>query len=111
MATKKNVKKGTISDVIDDITDRFDITRREARDIVTAVGTVIKSTSKFSGTPVSKAVKNLGKQVKETGKAAATGKKGTASAQIGLSTFNNPSLKNKSSGSFDYPYKKGKKRK
>ncbi len=74
--------------LIQDITNRFRVTAREARDIVTAVGTVVgAATSKditynkgSRGKAVSAAAQNLGKQVKETGVAAATGKKGTTSA-------------------------------
>ena len=83
------VKKSAAKDnLIQDITNRFRVTAREARDIVTAVGTVVgAATSKditynkgSRAKAVSAAAKNLGTQVKETGVAATTGKKGTTSA-------------------------------
>ena len=78
--------------LIQDITNRFRVTAREARDIVTAVGTAAgAATSKDitygSGSrskAVTAAAKNLKKQIKETAVAATTGKKGTTSA---LSTY------------------------
>ena len=83
------VKKSAAKDnLIQDITNRFRVTAREARDIVTAVGTAVgAATSKditynkgSRAKAVSAAAKNLGTQVKETGVAATTGKKGTTSA-------------------------------
>jgi hypothetical protein len=69
--------------VIQDITNRFRVTAREARDIVTAVGTMAQ-TATSSKSPQSKGPsgKNLVKQVKETAVAAATGKKGTTSDKV-----------------------------
>lgn len=64
--------------LIQDITNRYRVTAREARDIVTAVGTHMVTTG-----PVqyrSDKIKNKGsvyKQIGETVKAAATGEKGT----------------------------------
>jgi hypothetical protein len=81
------VKKTQAKDnLIQDITNRFRVTAREARDIVTAVGTLAQS-STSSKNPQSKgpAVKNLVKQVKETASAAATGKKGTTSDRVPVS--------------------------
>jgi hypothetical protein len=96
--------KNRQSDLIKNITSRYRVTAREARDIVTAVGTFGKTVkgSKTSGNekaPVS-AIKNLGRQVKETSRAAITGKSGTTSG-----TF-------KSYGSLDGAsrYKEGTKR-
>ena len=83
------VKKSAAKDnLIQDITNRFRVTAREARDIVTAVGTAVgAATSKditynkgSRAKAVSAAAKNLGTQIKETGVAATTGKKGTTSA-------------------------------
>ena len=62
------------------IAKRFGVTAREARDIATAVSTVIK-TSSASGAGKQYAVKNLKTQIKETAKAATTGKKGTRSGE------------------------------
>jgi hypothetical protein len=79
--------------LIQNITNRYRVTAREARDIVTAIGTVgnaayntISVNKKV--TPISKknlvgSVKNLGTQVKETAVANVTGVKGTTSAQSG----------------------------
>ncbi len=63
--------------LIQDITNRFSVTAREARDIVTAVSTA--TTSASSGFQEKESLKNVARQVKETVKAAKTGKKGTAS--------------------------------
>lgn len=81
-------KKAVKENLVQDITNRFRVTAREARDIVTAVGTVMDATRNRDitynngsrGKAVSAAAQNLGKQIKETGVAAATGKKGTTSA-------------------------------
>jgi hypothetical protein len=72
--------------VIQDITNRYRVTAREARDIVTAVGDVgFKVLPGSAKDPAAKGpvLKNLAKQVKETGRAAVTGKKGTTSDIIG----------------------------
>jgi hypothetical protein len=83
---KPAYKAGEKENLIQDITNRFRVTAREARDIVTAVGTLAQS-STSSKNPQSKgpAVKNLVKQVKETASAAATGKKGTTSDRVPVS--------------------------
>jgi hypothetical protein len=73
-----------LESLIQDVTNRYRVTAKEARDIVTAVGTlgasaardVTKSKKDFFTTP---AVKNLKTQVAEAGKAAVTGKSGTTS--------------------------------
>lgn len=71
-------KKNALSD----ITKRFGITAREARDIATAVGTLGKAvTQPGKGLSAKKAVKNLGRQVSEVKTAAAKGKTGTTSMQ------------------------------
>ena len=98
MAKKKD-KQG----IIDDITKRFRVTAREARDIVTAVSTLGRTVtdsnvrgrglditkrgkkvgSTFDGSETkSKAARNLAKQVGEVYTAATKGKSGTKSAKI-----------------------------
>ena len=65
---------------LDKVAKRYKITAREARDIATAVGTV----ATIGGAPRKekiKAVKNVGKQVADTARAAAMGKKGGRSAR------------------------------
>jgi len=92
-AKAKPTPNKTKMGLIQDITNRFSVTAREARDIVTAVGTY--GTLKFN--PDSqydrystrkieqgKAVKNIKKQISETVTAAKTGKKGTSSGQAGM---------------------------
>lgn len=72
---------------------RVQTTAREARDVVTAVGTVGKAAIMSKTTPkkeknaVGFAIKNLGKQVKEVGTAAKTGKRQTRPYQ----TYTTPS--------------------
>lgn len=99
MAAKKKDKQG----MIDDITKRFRVTAREARDIVTAVSTLGRTVtdsnvrgrglditkrgkrvgSTFDGSETkSKAARNLAKQIGEVYTAATKGKSGTKSAQI-----------------------------
>lgn len=95
--------------LVQDITNRFRVTAREARDIVTAVGTY--GTLKFNPdskydrystqkAEKAKAVKNIKKQVSETITAAKTGKKGTHS---GKAAFGD--------GEVPYTYFSGTKRK
>jgi hypothetical protein len=75
-------KAGAKENLIQDITNRFRVTAREARDIVTAVANVGKSAQVGRGSNMTKnALGNLAKQVGETGRAAATGRKGTESEQ------------------------------
>jgi hypothetical protein len=104
MAKSKDKKS-----LIQDITNRYRVTAREARDIVTAVGTlgrtvvdknIIPGGSNNSlagkkmdtGASVSRksiseaAGRNLVKQVKETASAALKGKKGTSSAKVNTDT-------------------------
>jgi hypothetical protein len=80
------VKKAAKESLIQDITNRFRVTAREARDIVTAVGTAAQAATS-SNNPQSKgpANKNVVKQIKETAMAAATGKKGTTSDSVPVS--------------------------
>ena len=78
--------------LIQNITNRYRVTAREARDIATAVGTLgravvdknvigIKGRSGTKG-KVEASVRGVVKQVRETGRAAATGKMGTTAAKI-----------------------------
>jgi len=78
--------KNNKASIIQDITNRFSVTAREARDIVTAVGTAFQAdmgnankAAGGSGAARGPAGKNFVKQVKETVVAAKTGKKGTTS--------------------------------
>lgn len=102
--------KAGIDKVVSDITNRYRVTAREARDIVTAVGTHMQTavgnqTKKRTGdaSSVGPSGKNLIKQVKETAVAAATGKKGTTSDKVKVS---GPMSAQSTLG-----YQKGKKRK
>jgi len=99
--------------LIQDITNRYRVTAREARDIVTSVGTLGravvdkniipkggslqgKNSGKYGNdrkATVEAALRNTVKQVRETSSAATTGKKGTSSAQIKTDTrdqYGNP---------------------
>ena len=86
---KKTAKPSTVQQVA----KRFGITAREARDIATAVGTLGKAavvTAQFPGMNkgvAKSAAKNLVKQVKETGTAATTGKKGTTSSKAVTTSY------------------------
>jgi hypothetical protein len=61
--------------LVQDITNRYRVTAREARDIVTAVGTLIESPNVGK---VKQGASNLKKQIAEVGPAT-QGKKGTTS--------------------------------
>jgi hypothetical protein len=109
--------KNRQSDLIQNITNRYRVTAREARDIVTAVGTagnVLKNKKAVTGQrdlypSVSKpVVKNVIRQVKETGRAALTGKSGTKSDQLKKKDPNRP-YSNSSREGMDrtFEYKKG----
>jgi hypothetical protein len=109
--------KNRQSDLIQNITNRYRVTAREARDIVTAVGTagnVLKNKKAVTGQrdlypSVSKpVVKNVIRQVKETGRAALTGKSGTKSDQLKKKNPNRP-YSNSSREGMDrtFEYKKG----
>jgi hypothetical protein len=93
-------KKGP-KDSVAAVAKRFGITAREARDIATAVGSLTQATAhhltnKKNGnvdgkdkmgeiktrSAVTKTAANLRRQVKETRKAATTGKSGTTSAKF-----------------------------
>ena len=86
---------------------RFGITAREARDIATALGTA--ATNVKTGATKSfktKDVENIKRQVKETARAAVTGKKGTAS-NLSINAW--PSKKDEKKYDIEAAsYKKGK---
>ena len=76
---------------LDKVAKRFNITTREARDIATAVGTLGRAVvdknviglKQYGGQgKVEAGVRGVVKQVRETGRAAATGKRGTTAAKI-----------------------------
>ena len=73
-----------VNKALKEITKRFGITAREARDIATAVGSAAQAVRKSpqEGMPVKKIVKGVAKQVKEVGTAATKGKKGTTAIQV-----------------------------
>ena len=103
-------RKDPVKDLIQNVTNRYRVTAREARDIVTAAGTAFQADQGAAikahggqGVASGPAGKNFVKQVKETAVAAATGKKGTTSDKVPVSG----SLSNQNV----YPYEKGKKRK
>jgi uncharacterized protein YoxC len=120
----KEGKQNKVEKMIQDVTNRYRVTAREARDIVTAAGTIGNAayntigdkTNLFNTTVTSKknlvgSVKNLAKQVKETRTAAVTGKKGTTSAQSG-GRARGPKYTTNSGGSFqERELKPSKKRK
>jgi hypothetical protein len=93
---KKAAPKGGSG--INAIAKRFGITAREARDIATAignVGAVVRNQAKTGAAGGAKkqlgaAAKEIKKQVGETAKAAATGKKGTPSKQYMTLTGDQP---------------------
>ena len=66
------------------VAKRVKTTAREARDVYTAVGSAAQALRKSpqEGIPVKKTIKNIGTQVKETARAAATGKKGTTAYKV-----------------------------
>ena len=82
----RNLDKPTRSksgaSALSEITKRFGITAREARDIATAVSTAVSSRN-VGGGGNKFAVKDIKTQIKEVGTAALTGKKGTTAAQSG----------------------------
>ena len=68
-------KPNKVEKLVQDVTNRYRVTAREARDIVTAAGTVAKTRNpKFVGDVV--------KQVKEVKTAATTGRKGTTAYTV-----------------------------
>ena len=81
---KTNKKPSGVEKLVQDVTNRYRVTAKEARDIVTAVSNAGKTFSSAAKNPtattrgeLAKSAKNVVKQVAETGQAAATGKKGT----------------------------------
>jgi hypothetical protein len=89
------------------VAKRFGVTAREARDIATALGTA--ATNVKTGATKSfktKDVENIKRQVKETARAAVTGKKGTAS-NLSINAW--PSKKDEKKYDIEAAsYKKGK---
>ena len=86
---------------------RFGITAREARDIATALSTAATNVKTgASGRFKTKDVENIKRQVKETARAAVTGKKGTAS-NLSINAW--PSKKDEKKYDIEAAsYKKGK---
>ena len=74
-------KPSGMEKLVQDVTNRYRVTAREARDIVTAVSTAADVFSTQKPKNQAAANKNVVKQVKETVKAATTGQKGTTSAK------------------------------
>ena len=112
--------KNRQSDLIQNITNRYRVTAREARDIVTAVGTagsVIKNQKAVQGqkdlypSRIKPTTKNIVRQVVETGRAAVTGKTGTSSDKLMKKNPAKP-YSNSSREGMDrtFEYKKGTKR-
>ena len=101
--------------VIQDITNRFRVTAREARDIVTAVTTLGKavvtpeknygSLRKNKSATIVKTVGNIAKQAGETYTAATKGKSGTTAIKL------NTMSRGASGMPRDVEYETGKKRK
>jgi hypothetical protein len=89
------------------VAKRFGITVREARDIATAVSTATSKSGKFLGRGT--AIKDIKTQVKETARAAATGKKGTT-AYTGKPGPMTKGSKAKGVGSPDYRVTKTKRK-
>ena len=83
--TAKLLKPNPAEKLIQDVTNRYRITAREARDIVTAVSSAGVALGKASekgnkndaAAKARKAVTNIPKQIIEAGKTAVTGKPGT----------------------------------
>ena len=75
-------KSKSKNDLIQNITNRYRVTAREARDIVTAAGSVYMSGYGKTVGASKSAVKDVAKQVAETGRAAVTGKKGTTAGKV-----------------------------
>jgi hypothetical protein len=100
---KPKAKPSTVQQVA----KRFGITAREARDIATAVGTAVTNVKTgASGNFKTKDVENIKRQVKETARAAVTGKKGTAS-NLSINAW--PSKKDEKKYDIEAAsYKKGK---
>jgi hypothetical protein len=81
-------KASRIENLVQDVTNRYRVTAREARDIVTSVANAASvgysnmGPKTNAGPQTGKMLKDIGKQVKETAVAAATGKKGTTALKV-----------------------------
>ena len=81
---------GAVSGAINTAGKRINTVAREARDIPTAIGTVVKNNlidSKTNNPLRKKTMSNLGRQVGELGKSITTGKKGTSSATVKKTSY------------------------
>ena len=105
--TKPATRSKSGASTVAAVAKRYGITAREARDIATAVGTA--ATNVKTGATKSfktKDVENIKRQVKETARAAVTGKKGTAS-NLSINAW--PSKKDEKKYDIEAAsYKKGK---
>lgn len=98
-APKKADKPNAVEKLVQDVTNRYRVTAREARDIVTSVanfGAIVRDpndTGALGGAKkqIISAAKNLKTQVKEVGTAAKSGKKGTPSKEYYTITGDQPS--------------------
>ena len=101
-------RKKAGSDQLSAVAKRFGITAREARDIATAVSTAAMNVKTGASKSFkTKDVQNIKRQVKEVGRAARTGKKGTVS-NLSINAF--PETK-KEEKKYDFKrasYKSGK---
>ena len=79
---KATAKKTAPKSLVSKVVKRTAVTAREARDVVTAAGTVAKGVKENRKFYTGGTVKNLKNQIAETARAAATGKRGTESDQI-----------------------------
>ena len=82
--TKPKSTAAKVAGLAGKVVGRAKTTAREARDVYTAVGSAAQALRKSpqEGIPVKKTIKNIGTQVKETARAAATGKKGTTAYKL-----------------------------
>lgn len=86
LATPKQVAKALdkpnkVEKLIQDVTNRYRVTAREARDIVTAVSTAAQYRNSENQGTYKDLKKDVVTQIKEVGKAAVTGKGGTKPSQ------------------------------
>ena len=112
---KAAAKPAAKENLIQDITNRFRVTAREARDIVTAVGTLGKavatpagsygSKTKNKAATIVKAAGDVAKQAGETATAATKGRSGTSAIKL------NTMARGASGLPKDVEYKTGTKRK
>lgn len=112
---KMTAKPAAKENLIQDITNRFRVTAREARDIVTAVGTLGKavatpagsygSKTKNKAATIVKAAGDVAKQAGETATAATKGRSGTSAIKL------NTMARGASGLPKDVEYKTGTKRK